>query len=275
VGEFVGSKEASRLSRSALFSGQSIPVVARFSLSVGNPKAPDTAKGARGMALEFIFPDDAIHQMTMLNTPMFGAAQPHNFLDLMLAQQADAATGKPDPEKMKTFKASHPDNRAQAEYLATHNPPVSYANSSFWGMHTFKFVSQQQKTTSVRWRFVPRDGEKRLTDEDMKTVGPTFLEQALVSRAHQGLIQWDMMVSIGQDGDTQDNPTIVWPDDRSVVNAGTLSTRAASAQAGAPCETINFDPLIMADGIEPSNDPILLFRSPAYAISYSRRLTGQ
>lgn len=41
------------------------------------------------------------------------------------------------------------------------------------------------------------------------------------------------------------------------------------------CEPVNFDPLIMADGIAPTNDPILLFRSPAYAVSYAKRLSGQ
>jgi catalase len=109
----------------------------------------------------------------------------------------------------------------------------------------------------------------------MKTIGPSFLERALKSRIQQGPVQWDMMVSIGQDGDTEDNPTVLWPDDRSIVNAGALSLSAATAQAGAPCEGINFDPLVMADGIKPSKDPVLLFRSPAYAISFSRRLTGQ
>jgi catalase len=31
----------------------------------------------------------------------------------------------------------------------------------------------------------------------------------------------------------------------------------------------------MAKGIAPTNDPILLFRSPAYAISFGKRLSGQ
>ncbi|HEY5809176.1 MAG TPA: hypothetical protein VIT67_14480 [Povalibacter sp.] len=44
--------------------------------------------------------------------------------------------------------------------------------------------------------------------------------------------------------------------------------------AGASCEKINFDPLVMADGIQPTNDPVLLFRSPAYAISFGKRLSG-
>jgi catalase len=46
-------------------------------------------------------------------------------------------------------------------------------------------------------------------------------------------------------------------------------------QRGAECETINYDPLVMADGIAPSNDPVLLFRSPSYALSFTRRLQGK
>src|SRR5512141_514313 len=53
AGAFVGEFKGAAYSRSALFSGQTVPVVARFSLGGGNPKAPDTAKSVRGMALEF------------------------------------------------------------------------------------------------------------------------------------------------------------------------------------------------------------------------------
>lgn len=275
VGEFVGTREAAALSRSALFSTRPVPVVARFSLSGGNPKVPDTAKSGRGMALEFRLPGGQVHHITMLNTPMFGAAQPQTFLDLMLATRPDPATGKPDPEKIKAFKASHPDNLAQADYLAQHNPPASYASSSYWGIHTFKFVDAKGKVTLVRWRFVPQDGEQRLSDEAMKTAGANFLETVLIQRMQQGPARWDMMVSIGEPGDTEDNPTVQWPENRRQIKAGTLSVTQAMPQAGAECERINFDPMVMADGIAPTNDPVLRFRSPSYAVSFGKRLSGQ
>lgn len=41
-------------------------------------------------------------------------------------------------------------------------------------------------------------------------------------------------------------------------------------QEQAPSYGINFDPLVMADGIEATDDPILQFRSPSYGLSYSR-----
>lgn len=275
AGEFIGSKEAATYSRSALFSGKPVPVIARFSLAGGNPKAPDTAKSGRGMALEFKLPKGQLHHITMLNTPMFGAANSQTFLDLMVAIRPDPATGKPDPEKIKAFKAGHPDNQAQADFLATNNPPTSYANSSFWGIHTFKFIDRKNKATLVRWQFVPQDGEKRLSDDELKSAGANFLEKALIDRTQQGPVRWDMMVSIGQPGDAEDNPTVLWPADRKQFKAGTLSITSAKPQKGAECEPINFDPMTMADGIAPSADPVLRFRSPAYAVSFAKRLGGQ
>lgn len=274
LGEFVGTREAARYSRSALFSGKPMPVVARFSLGGGNPKAPDTAKSVRGMALQFKLPKGQLQNMAMLNTPVFGAASPQTFLDLMQALQPDPATGKPDPEKMKAFKAGHPDNLAQADYLASHNPPSSYAGSGYWGIHTFKAIDRKKRTTLVRWRFVPQDGEQRLSDDELKSAGPNFLEQALISRAQQGPVRWDMMLTIGVAGDPEDNPTLAWPDERKQIKAGTLTITAAMPQKGADCEPINFDPLVMADGLAATRDPVLQFRSPSYAISFAKRLGG-
>lgn len=274
AGEFVGTPEAAAYSRSPLFSGKAIPVIARFSLAGGNPKAPDTARSPRGMALEFALPGGSLQHMTMLNIPVFGAMRPRTFLDLMLASRPDPATGKPDPEKLKAFKASHPDSLAQAEFMAKHNPPVSYANSAYYGIHTFRFIDGRNRPTPVRWRFVPQDGEKRLTDAELASLPADFLEQRLIERARTGPVRWDMIVSIGEAGDPENDPTLAWPEARQQIRAGTLTISAAMPQKGAACEPINFDPLVMGDGIEPTNDPILLFRSPAYALSFARRLGG-
>lgn len=126
----------------------------------------------------------------------------------------------------------------------------------------------------MRWRFVPQDGVKRLSDDELKSSPPNFLEQALIDRSRQGPVRWDMMVSIGEPGDPEDNPTLAWSESRRQIKAGTLTISSAMPQKGAECEKINFDPLVMGDGIAPTNDPILLFRSPAYAFSFAKRLGG-
>jgi catalase len=274
AGEFVGEPKGLIYSRSGLFSGKSIPVVARFSLGGGNPKAPDASKSVRGMALEFRLPDGGLQHMTMLNTPVFGAAQARTFLDMMIAMKPDSTTGKPSLEKIKAFKATHPDNLAQANFLVNNNPPASYANSPYFGIHTFKFVNRANKITLVRWRFVPQDGEKRLTDAELKSMPQDFLEQALIERTKRGAVRWDMLIALGESGDTENNSTLAWPANRKEVKVGTLTISSSMPQKGAECEKINFDPLVMNDGIEPTNDPILLFRSPAYAYSFAKRMSG-
>ncbi|HEY8024845.1 MAG TPA: catalase family peroxidase [Burkholderiaceae bacterium] len=273
-GEFVGTPEAAKYSRSLLFSGKPVPLVARFSLAGGNPELADSAHNSRGMALEFRLPDGNRQHITMLNTPVFGAAHPDTFNDMIVAAKPDPATGKADPAKLKAFFATHPDAMAQANFLQTHNPPAEYFTSAFYGIHTFKFVDAKKAEHLVKWRFVPHDGEKSLSDTELKAASHDFLERDLIARTEKGTAQWDMIVTIGKPGDPQDNPTVLWPEDREHFKAGTLTISHAAPQAGAECEKINFDPLVMADGIAPTNDPILLFRSPAYAISFGKRLSG-
>ncbi|MEQ1715745.1 MAG: catalase, partial [Hyphomicrobium sp.] len=213
--------------------------------------------------------------MAMLNTPVFGAAKPKTFFDQLIANRADPATGKPDPGKLKAFRESHPDVKALGEFLAKNNPPPSYVNSSFYSIHTFKFIDGGKKATPVRWRFVPQAGEKRLTEDELKSLPLDFLEERLIEATKAGPQRWDMIVTIGQPGDPETDPTQAWPADRREFKAGTLTINSAVPQKGAECEAINFDPLTMAAGIEPTDDPILLFRSPAYAVSYSKRFEGR
>lgn len=275
TGSFTGDKAIQSYTNSPVFSGKKIPVIGRFSLAGGSLKIPDTARNPRGMALEFELPKKAVQHFTMLNVPVFGASTPNSFYDGVIANTPDPVTGKPDPEKVAAYKASHPDARALGEYLAQNNPIASYANSDFYSVHTFKFINKNNKITLVKWRFVPQEGVKRLSDEELKTASARFLDQDILAKTQAGPVRWDMLVIIGEPSDEQGNPTVYWPADRKVIKAGILTLTSATPQQGGVCEKINFDPLVMAEGIAPTNDPILLFRSPAYADSYAKRIAGR
>lgn len=273
LGTFVGNPAAAKeFSRSLMFDGKPIEVVARFSLAGADPEAGDAERSARGLGLQFRLPDGSLQHITMLHTPMFFATMPKTFIDKFTAVRPDPATGKPNPVVLKAFLSSHPDNTAQFKFLTDINPPVSYASCAYFGIHTFKFINRAGKTTLVRWRFQPRDGEKNMTDEQVKSAPRDFLDHALIERMRRGPARWDMIVSIGEPGDPELDPTVLWPKARREINVGTLSLKSAIAQEHAASYKINFDPLVMADGIEPTEDPILLFRSPSYGISYARRL---
>lgn len=273
AGEFIGDPAVRRWSRSALFSGEPVPVVARFSLPGGDPHASDVGRSPRGMALEFRLPDGSRQHMTMLNVPVFGAATPRSFLDGLLAATPDPATGKPDPERLRAYRESHPDTAPLAAFMADYRPPASYANATYFGIHVFRLIDQRNVSTVVKWQFVPEDGERPLSDEALANAPDDFLQDALMARAAQGPIRWRMELVLAEPGDPLDDPTRAWPDTRRHVAAGTLSITAAMPQAGAECEHINFDPGVMADGVAPGDDPILALRSPVYALSFARRMS--
>ena len=276
AGEFVGTRDAKALSRSELFSGATIPVIARFSLGGGNPDVPDAAPAPRGMALELHLPGGALQHITMINVPIFGASSPASFRDAIVAAKPDPKTGKPDPAKLQAYAATHPDAAALTQLASTHSPTANYYQSTYYSVHTFKFIDAQGAVHPVRWRFVPKDGTKEMTAAEIKAAPHDFLEQNLIERTRRGPAVWDMIVYVGEPGDPQDNPTLAWPENRKHFTAGTLTiTQATPQQKGVACEPINFDPLVMADGIAPTNDPILLFRSPAYGVSFGKRLSGQ
>lgn len=275
VGSFVGTSDAAKYSSSALFSGKEIPVVARFSLAGGNPDTPDAARSPRGLALEFSLPQGSIQHITMLNQPIFVTAQPTVFNALLIATKADPKTGQPDPQTVKAFFTLHPEVLKPATFFKDHNPPENYYSAEFYGIHTFKMIDTAKVEHLVKWRFVPQDGAKPLTDDELKAAPHDFLEKNLIAKVSAAPAKWDMIVSVGEPGDAEVDATKAWPEDRKHFKAGTLTISAAMPQKGAACETINFDPLVMAPGIAPTNDPILLFRSPAYAISFGKRMTGQ
>lgn len=271
-GSFTATRDAASLSRSPIFSGKAIPVVARFSIAGGRPDLPDTARNPRGMALRFKLPDGSSHMMAMLHTPVFGVTTPAAFLENLQAATPDPATGKPDPEKQKAFAAGHPESAPMATFLKANNPPASYTSTPYYSLHAFRFTNAARQGRYVRWHFEPQDGTHFIDDGALAGMPADFLEARFKERVAKGPVKWDMFVTLAESGDVLTNPTVAWPAQRKQVRVGTLVLSKSSPQAGGSCEKINFDPMVMSDGVEASDDPVLRFRSAAYAVSFGRRL---
>jgi catalase len=271
-GSFQASADAHALSISPLFSGETVPFVGRFSVAGPNPESSDASKSPRGMALQFSLPGGAEHNMALLNIPVFGAATVQSFLERLEVDIPDPATGKRDPEKLKAYLAGHPDAKPLSEWFATHNPPPSYAETTYNSLHAFAFIDGTKTTHWVKWRFEPRDGAKFLDDAEMASAPKNFLAQKLVERLQAGPAVWDMIVTVGEASDPLENPTIAWPATRREVKFGVLTVNATTGDGSGPCDAINFDPNLLSNGVEASPDKILAFRSLAYGVSYGRRL---
>lgn len=271
AGEFKGDAAAKVYSSSALFSGDSYPLLGRFSMAGGNPRAAENSRSPRGLALQIKLNNGELQHFALLSTPVFGAKDPESFLGL-LKTLIPGPDGKPDLAKVAAYRAAHPDTQAQAHFLANTPPPASYASTPYFGLHSFLLSNNTGQQQAVRWQLQPVDGVKGLTAAEIAAKPSEFLQQRLAERLQQGAVQFKLQLVLAQAGDDLLDPSVAWPDSRSIVTAGMVTIRS---QGDSACDNVNFDPNVLSAGIMPSADPILAMRSAAYAISFGKRLTGQ
>lgn len=271
-GYFVGNAAGRELTSASVFSGEKVPLVARFSVAGGNPKASDHGKTARGLALRMRATNGEQWISAMLSTPMFFIAKLDQFVPFMQARTPDPATGKPDPDNLKAFYEAHPETMRQGAWLAKEPVPASYATAGYFSLHAFEFINAKGESRFVRWQFVPEAGSLGLSDEQLKSMPDDFLVDELHKRVATGPVTFEFKAQLAELGDTLIDPAQVWPDNRSLVTAGRLVIDQVEAGPGGACENIVFNPLVLPKGIKPSADPVLLARTTAYVVSLTRRL---
>ena len=272
-GYFVGNTVGRSLSSAAVFNGDKVPVVARFSLGGGNAKASDKSRSVRGLALQFKLANGEQWLMANVSAPVFFVARPEQFAPFLEARTPDPATGKPDPAKLKAFNDANPETLLQAAYLAKAPIPASYGTVNYWSTNAFELINAKGESQFVRWQFVPEQGVLGLSEDQLKTLPDDFLADELRKRVATAPVAFDFSVQLAESGDGLTDPTKVWPDSRRVLPAGKLVIDRVEAAAGGACETITFNPLVLPRGIKPSADPVLNARAGPYAISLGRRLS--
>lgn len=269
AGYFEGSGAASAYSRASVFDGgQRTPVVGRFALPGGNPYAPDASVPIRSLALRFTLADGEQWRTGMNSMPVFPVATPQAFYEQLLASRPEPATGKPDPARMRAFFAAHPETHAFRAWASTARPSASYATETYNALNAFYFVDAHGQQQAVRWGVVPETVDP---SGIRPPVGTDYLAQDLTRRLQRGPLHWHLRVTLAAPGDPTDDATRIWPADRVQIDAGTLVLERVQPQESGPCRDINYDPLVLPEGIRASGDPLLAARSAVYAKSYERR----
>ncbi|WNL44724.1 catalase family peroxidase [Dyella sp. BiH032] len=270
TGHFTGNGALQPYSVADVFAGGSVPVVGRFALPGGNPYAPDSSVPIRSMALRFTQANGQQWRTGMNSMPVFPVATPRAFYEQLQAQQPDPKTGKPDPARLAAFFAAHPETGAFRAWAKQAKPSASYAVDTYWGLNAFELVDAQGRHHAVRWRMVPET-----TDAGVAGQGADYLADDLSRRLATGPLRWHLWMTLADPGDPTDDATKAWPAGRREIDAGTLELTATEAQDSGPCRDVNYDPLVLPNGIQASDDPLLPARSAAYADSYLRRTSEE
>jgi catalase len=267
-GSFKATPEAAKLSRAALFSGKTIPVTVRFSDSGGLPTVPDGDPNANphGMAIKFHQPGAGDTDMVIVSLKFFPVATGEEFRDLLLAI-ADSPPNAPKPTKLDQFFAGHPNAPKAFGTVAT---PDSFANEQYNGIDAFILVNKGGQKQAVRYQMVP---EKlvHLKPEEAAKQPPDFLIDELPKRIANKPVVFHLKAQLAAPEDQTKDASQPWPDDRKVVDLGTLTLNKAVPNSLEAQKKLLFMPTSLTDGIELSDDPLPSVRAGAYAVSFSRR----
>ena len=269
-GTFAATPAAARLTRAAHMQGTPVDATVRFSNGAGDPYSPDYEPDVRGMATKFYLPDGGRTDISAQTVPRFPVRTPEAFIELVEAGEPGLGRLWRLPLFLARHREALPALRVNAPALRA---PASYATVPYYAIHAFKWIGADGGERWVRYRWVPEAGEERISANDAKERGRDYLREEIAARVEGDGVRFTLELTIASDGDDPHDPTSVWSERCETVAVGTLEVTALETGRESDGDVLVFDPSRLTDGIEPSDDPILAFRPPAYSISVERRTT--
>ncbi len=269
-GAFTPSPEAPSLTKAPHFA-RPVPMTARFSMGGGNPTISDKTKPTtRGFAMDFEDPSGAM-TFYFVSAPIFSTKTPRQLLDFVTVR-LPGPDGKPDAEKIRAFANANPETTRQAAWLNARPVPASFAGVDYWGVQAYTLTNAKGEATIAKLKAVAGAGQLGLSDDELKTKPDSFYADELKERLGKGPVTFDFVAILGEPGDPTNDSTAMWPEEnRKTVKLGTIAITAL--EANTVCDEKTSDPVLnLPEGVAgPANDPMFEIRSPAYAISRSRR----
>lgn len=273
TGSFAPSPAARQLSRAPHFERESTPVTARFSNSTGIPVIPDTDPQAdpRGLAVRFHLGQHVHTDIVSHSIDAFPTRTGAEFLEMLRAAMSSDPAKPSDPANpspIERFMAAHP--AALAFVQAPKPAPSSFARETYFAVSAFHFTNRSGDTRFARYRIIPEGGNDPLAPA-LAAKGPDYLFEELSERLSRGPIKFRLAAQLAEGGDVVDDATIRWPENRTVLELGTIQLDRPAPDNAAEQKRIIFDPIPRVEGIEPSADPLFELRAAVYLLSGRRR----
>ena len=271
MGTFTPTDIASSLSKAPHLQSTTVPVMVRFSDGTGVPNLPDANPNAspHGIAIRFNLPDGTFTDIVAISFNGFPVSTPEDFLGLLTAVAASGPDA-PKPTPIEQFLGAHPET---LKFVTAPKPAaVSFATLPFYGLNAFKFTNAQGLSEYGRYQIIPVAGDQRLSDKAAEAEGPNYLMEELPMRLSSAPVKFRLIVQLAKKGDSLTDPTKVWPDDRPQVDLGEITLTGPVPNDAQVQKATMFNPLAIPDGISASEDPVLLARPGAYAVSFGQRL---
>ena len=288
-GTFTAAEDLSGLTRASLFAeaGKQTPVFVRFSTVAGNLGSFDLARDVRGFAVKF-YTDEGNWDLVGNNIPVFFIQDAMKFPDLVHAVKEEQDRGWPQAasahDTFWDFVSLTPESAHMVMWLMSDRAiPIAYRNMQGFGVHTFRFVDADGRSTFVKFHWVPRQGLQSVVwNEAVKINGadPDFHRRDLWTAIQAGdLPEWDLAVQVFDD-DFADSfefdvldPTKLIPEEQVPLRViGTMRLDRVVDNVFSETEQVAFMTQNLVPGIDFSNDPLLQGRNFSYLDTQLKRL---
>ncbi|MFL9836676.1 catalase [Flavobacterium sp. ST-75] len=288
-GYFEAYGNVSNYTKAAFLNDTSIktPVFVRFSTVAGFRGSTDLARDVRGFAIKF-YTQEGNFDMVGNNMPVFFIQDAMKFPDLIHAVKPEPHNEIPQAQSAHDtfwdFISLMPESMHMIMWAMSDRAiPRSYRMMEGFGIHTFRFVNSEGKSTFVKFHLKPKLGTHAVVwDEALKISGndPDFHRRDLYENIEMGNFpEWEFGVQLVPEEDEHKfnfdllDPTKIIPEEMvPVTPIGRMVLNRNPDNFFAETEQVAFHPGHVVPGIDFTNDPLLQGRLFSYTDTQLSRL---
>ncbi|SER17244.1 catalase [Microlunatus flavus] len=275
----VGDEPVSTYTRARLFQtpGQETEVAVRFSTVAGGRDSSEAARDPRGFAVKF-YTEDGNWDLVGNNLGVFFLRDAIKFPDFIHSQKPDPVSfDRQVANRVFDFASQTPESiHMFCLVFSPRGLPASYRTQQGFGVNTYKWVNAAGETQLVKYHWLPKQGVKSWTAADAAVaqgrelgVHTKELYAAIEAGDHPS---WELHVQLMSDDEHPEldfdplDDTKVWPEnDFPLRKVGTMTLNRTPQNFFTESEQIAFGTGVLVDGLDFSDDKMLVGRTFSYS----------
>jgi catalase len=275
----VGDEPIAKYTRAKLFqeAGKRTDIALRFSTVAGGRDSSEATRDPRGFAIKF-YTEDGNWDLVGNNLGVFFIRDAIKFPDFIHSQKPDPVTfDRQVANRVFDFISQSPEAMHMVSLVfGPRGIPASYRHMQGFGVNTYKWVNEAGETMLVKYHWHPRQGVKSWTEADAAAKQGEVLgvhtKDLYDAIAAQDYPEWDLYVQLMEDHDHPEldwdplDDTKTWPEnDFPLRHVGMMQLNRAPKNFFAESEQIAFGTGVLVDGLDFSDDKMLVGRTFSYS----------
>ena len=279
------------VTRADLFqrAGEKTPLFVRFSTVAGSKGSPDLARDVRGFAVKF-YTQQGNWDLVGNNIPVFFIQDAIKFPDLIHAVKPEPDRGFPQAQTAHDnfwdFISLSPESMHMIMWIMSDRTlPRSFRFMEGFGVHTFRLVNAEGKSTFVKFHWKPKQGLQSVVwNEAVKINGadPDFHRRDLWAAIESGdFPEWELGLQLFDEAfaerfefDILDATKIIPEEQVPIRPVGRMVLNQRVDNFFAETEQVAFCTQNVVPGVDFSDDPLLQGRNFSYLDTQVKRLGG-